>query len=278
MTSRPDPSFFAEINRRITQGRELARQDRYADARLSYYSALEYAAERGVTVPISLILDVWRDMVYCDLGLDDFESAGKIVRAAEAILFEWDEHQRAGRNRQPNAPVYKSYELVQALIPGTLAFVIPDNFDPRPDLNQYHTFQKMIDPHLDTVDAIVETLWYFAAFYCGASEEKNGDINWYVVKDWLASFSPNKEHKQYDAGILYISRKPIINLGVALTPEGCWVTLMKEMTLPQINRVALQTVSEGTIPANRRDLWKFLNGWVRQKMLIPAGDRFKVGV
>lgn len=279
MPLQPHPRFFIELERRIRQGKELAQQYRYADARVAHYRVLELAAESRVIVPIRQILDVWRDMVYCDLGMDDFESAEKIVRAADAFLFEWDEHRRAGRNRQHHPSVYKSDDLVRPLIPGTLEFVVPDTFDLRPYLSQYHTFQKMIDPHLGTVDQVVETLSYFAEFYCGAPQKLIGDFNWFVVKDRLAFFSPNKESQQYDAGILRLSDMPgEVFVGAALTPDGCRIVLHKKMILLDFNHKGDKTVLEETIPANRRELWKFLNGWVRQKVLIPTGWHFKIGV
>ncbi len=277
MSQRPDPKFFAELNRRLDAGQQLAQQNDFAAARAAFSGVFQFSAAANVTIPISLVFDTWTSLFWCALGLNDFAGATAIVRATEAFLAEWQSKHVPGQPPSSN-PNFVSFELVRPLLPPDLRFVVPNNFDATADLARLKVQQAFIDPHLDTLNLVLRTLYDFAGFYCGASVQTGQDSNWHVLQDWMMSFSPNHEQQRYDGGMLYINRSPIVAVGAALTPDGCWVALMKEFHVPEIDRQVLQPIVESTIPPDRLALWAFLNNWITTGVLIPTGDRFKLGI
>jgi len=65
MVQHPDPTFFTDLNRLIEVAKGLAQQNRFAEARDGFFAVLEFAAARQVTIPISLIFDMWTHLFWC---------------------------------------------------------------------------------------------------------------------------------------------------------------------------------------------------------------------
>src|SRR5688572_28254121 len=82
-------AFFDELNRRFRQAGELARQQKFSDAKTMLYSCLEHAANEQVVAPVHLVLDVWTNSIFCMIDDGKPEGAAPYVEAMDALIAEW---------------------------------------------------------------------------------------------------------------------------------------------------------------------------------------------
>jgi hypothetical protein len=266
--------FFDELERRIAHGNQLARQQKYLDAQTAFYNCLEYADQQQITVPVNLILDMWTNIIFCLIDAGQPEKAVPYADAMEAIIAEWE----AIPDKMHPPGTWSSYALLKPLMPENLRFYIPDKFDSIDWKKRIAYYRTQFATQLKTPDDVVHTLWEFATFHCGPTQQKGDDVNWYVVKDTLDHFSPDGSHEHSIGGMLYLNRAPAIVIGSALTAQGCWVTLMSEFYLEEIKRRVLKTEMEQTVANDKRALRAFLETLISQGILVVSGDRFKVNL
>ncbi|MBZ0288877.1 MAG: hypothetical protein K8I30_14770 [Anaerolineae bacterium] len=268
-----DKAFFDELNRRMAQGSQLARQQRYLDARTAFYSCLEHADEQHIVVPIGLILDVWTNIIFCLIDAGQPENAAPYLDAMDAIIAEWEA--MPDKNNPPGKS--PSYALMKPLMPENLIFDIRDNFDSAQWKQRIAYYRKQLATELKTVDDVLQTLWDFAAFHCGETRHNGDDVNWYVVKDSLMSFDRG-QHDSYVGGMLYLRRNPAIAIGAAITADGCWVTMMSEFYLEEIKRKVWKSEMEQVVANDKRALRAFLESLISKNILVVSGDRFRVNL
>lgn len=266
-----DKSFFDELNRRFRQAGELARQQKFADAKSMFYSCLEHATNEQVVAPVGLVLDVWTNIIFCMIDGGTPEAAAPYVEAMEALIAEWEAIPDKNIPPSPSA----SYPVYKPLIPDDLVFQIPDNFDAVQWKQRAAYYRSQLVTELRSVDDMLHVLYDFASFHCGETKRNGDDVNWYVVKDTLTQFHQGS-HVTYTGGMLYLSRVPTIAIGAALTPEGCWAVMLHEFRLPEINRPVLKTALEQTFAPDKRALRAYLENLLTAGNLIVSGDRFKV--
>jgi hypothetical protein len=266
-----DKAFFDELNRRFGQAGQFAQQRKFPDAKTMFYSCLEHAATEQVVVPVSLVLDVWTNIIFCMIDAGKPEAAAPYVEAIEALIGEWE-----SIPDKNNPPLHSmSYPVYKPLIPDSLVFQIPDNFDAAQWKQRAAYYRTQLVTELRTVDDVLQVLYEFASFYCGESKRNGDDVNWYVVKDTLNRFNQGS-HQTYTGGMLYLNRQPVIAIGAALTQEGCWAVVLHEFRLPEINRPVLKTALDQTFVADKRALRAYLENLIATGILVVSGDRFKV--
>ncbi|MBC7870486.1 MAG: hypothetical protein H7Y09_06570 [Chitinophagaceae bacterium] len=275
MTSVPpemaDKAFFDELNRRFRQASELARQRKFPDAKTMFYSCLEHAANEQVVVPVQLVLDVWTNIMFCVIDDGKPEEAAPYVEAIEALIAEWESI--PDKNNPPLPSL--SYPVYKPLIPDSLVFQIPDNFDAYEWKQRAAYYRSQLVTELRVVDDVLQVLYEFASFHCGETKRNGEDVNWYVIKDTLTQFHQGS-HQTYTGGMLYLNRNPTIAIGAALTADGCWAVMLHEFRLPKINRPVLKTALDQTFAPDKRALRAYLENLVTTGILIVSGDRFKV--
>lgn len=268
-----DNSFADELNRRLAQATDLARQQRFLDARTAFYGCLEYVEQCRVMVRVDLVFDVWTNMIFCLIDAGQPANAIPYLNAMDALLDEWDSI--PDKTMPPGFS--RSHTLVRPLIPANLFFSIPEAFDSTQWKQRVAYYRTQLATELKTHEDIMQALWEFATFHCGPSKQNGDDVNWYVIKDSLNRFNRG-QHDSHTGGLLYLSRNPVVVIGAAVTVEGCWATLMSEMYLEQIQRKVLKTELEQTFAADKRELRAFLENLVTDRVLQVAGDRFKVSL
>lgn len=266
-----DKAFFDELNRRFRQAGELARQQKFSDAKSMFDSCLEHAASEQVVAPVQLVLDVWTNIIFCMIDAGKPEDAAPYVEAIEALIAEWESI--PDKNNPPSPSV--SYPLYKPLIPDSLVFEIPDTFDTNQWKQRAAYYRSQLITEMRVVDDVLQVLYEFASFHCGESKRNGDDVNWYVIKDTLTQFHQGS-HQTYTGGMLYLKRNPTIAIGAALTAEGCWAVILHEVYLPEINRPVLKTALDQTFAADKRALRAYLENLVSTGILIVSGDRFKV--
>jgi hypothetical protein len=266
-----DKAFFDELKRRFGQAGQLAQQRKFFDAKTMFYSCLEHAVTEQVVAPVDLVLDVWTNIIFCMIDAGKPEAAAPYVEAMDALIAEWEAN--PDKNNPPIPSM--SYPVYKSLIPDNLIFQIPDNFDAAQWKQRAAYYRSQLVTELRTVDDVLQVLYEFASFYCGESKRNGDDVNWYVVKDTLNRFNQGS-HQTYTGGMLYLNRQPVIAIGAALTPEGCWAVVLHEFRLPEINRPVLKTALDQTFAADKRALRAYLENLITIGILVVSGDRFKV--